>query len=229
LDEKRRIENQESREARVSTFQHIPALARLIVFPKDVTSVCRLLLFETTKEQATRKCRSIMDRFFKATTRFRELYRQTNDQELDHFSAEVELVGSSQDMSYHGFSFSDLVQSAQMNILVWITPHAYVVNTVFSFGRLTCWGKGYEAEYIMLKASCDRKVCFDDSDSLLLVALSCKELTSACNAIFSLLAISNVAQLFVHESSKLLLLPVSARTLSNFVKESHSLVHVQFD
>jgi hypothetical protein len=168
-----------------------------------------------------------MDRFFKATTRFRELYRQTNDQEPDHCSAEVELVGSSQDMSYHGFSFSDLVQSAQMNI-VWITPHAYVVNTIFD--RQNCWGDYHEAVSIMLKASCDRKMSFEHWDTLHLVALSCKELTSACNTIFSLLAISNVVQLYVQESNKpLLLLPVSARTLSNFVKASHSLVHVQFD
>jgi hypothetical protein len=176
-----------------------------------------------------------MDRFFKTTTRFRDLYRQIHDQEPEHCTLMLSsrlslfreaLVDSLQDFSSHGFSFWDLVESTQTKI-VWITQHAYVANELFRFGRQKCWKRD---ESVELYATRSLEQGFDGStESLIVFASSFKELTSACTAVFSLLASSNVVKVYVHESSELLMLPVTARTLSNFVRESHSLEHIQFD
>jgi hypothetical protein len=197
-------------------------------------------LLSTRKKQVRSKARkkeevlnhrpSTMDRFFKTTTRFHDLYCQIPDEEFNHFKfrehvTEVALVGTLQDFSSHGFSFGDLVKESSQTQIVWITPHAYVSNFCIGTSR-TCWKRDSYESVKLSAISYSNPVYSYPTEGLVVFACSLKELTSACNALFSLLASSNVAELLVSESSKM---PVSARSLSNFVKESHSLEHVQFE
>jgi hypothetical protein len=182
-----------------------------------------------------------MDRFFKTTTRFRDLWvlNEENEHYMCPHVTEEALVGTLQDFSSHGFSFWDLVKESSQRQIVWITPHAYVRNFRRNASG-TCW-KDHCYEFVELSAGSfssnpgyrdptEGPGYRDPTESLVVFAGSFKEMTSACNDLFSLLASSNVAELYVYGGySRSLGFPVSARTLSNFVKESHKLEHVQFD